>query len=61
MCKINNIYQTELEYLKDGIKNSSNPYHTFNLSSLNGIYPESRTIVLRGIDFDPLRIYFNAD
>ncbi len=61
MCKINDIYQTELEYLKDGIKNSSNPYHTFTLSSLNGVYPESRTVVLRGVDFDPLRIYFNAD
>ena len=61
MHEIENIYQTELEHLLDGIKNSRNPYHTFTLSSLNGTSPESRTIVLRGVDFDPLRIYFNAD
>jgi|TARA_B110000467_G_scaffold57495_1_gene52590 pyridoxamine 5'-phosphate oxidase len=61
MCQIKKIYQTELEYLKDGIKNSVNPYHTFTLSSINGVHPESRTIVLRGLDLDPLRIYFNAD
>jgi pyridoxamine 5'-phosphate oxidase len=61
MYEINNIYQKELEYLEDGIKNSTNPYHTFTLSSLNGKSPESRTVVLRGVSFNPLRIYFNAD
>ena len=61
MDRIEGIYQTELGYLRDGIKNSGNPYHSFTLSSLNGVYPESRTIVLRGLDLDPLRIYFNAD
>tara|TARA_B110000467_G_C18316096_1_gene481572 strand:- start:1093 stop:1674 length:582 start_codon:yes stop_codon:yes gene_type:complete len=61
MRQIETIYQTELEYLKDAIKNSTNSYHTFTLSSINGVYPESRTIVLRGLDLDPLRICFNAD
>ena len=61
MCKIKKIYQTELEYLKDGIKNSGNAYHTFTLSSISGLHPESRTIVLRGLELDPLRIYFNTD
>ena len=61
MCKIKKIYQTELEYLKDGIKNSGNAYHTFTLSSIGGLHPESRTIVLRGLELDPLRIYFNTD
>ena len=61
MCKINNIYQSELKYLENAIKNSTNLYHTFTLSSLNGKYPESRTVVLRGVSFDPLKIYFNAD
>jgi len=61
MPEIENIYKQELDYLKDGIKNSKNSYHTFTLSSINGLYPESRTIVLRGVDLDPLRIYFNAD
>ena len=61
MYKIKNIYKTELEYLRDGINNSSNPYHTFSLSSFSGKYPESRMVVLRGLDLEPLRIYFNAD
>jgi len=61
MFDIKTIYKTELEYLKDGIKNGSNPYHTFSLSSFSGKYPESRTVVLRGVDLEPLRIYFNAD
>ena len=61
MSKIKDIYNTELEYLKDGITNGSNPYHTFTLSSINGVYPESRTVVLRNLDLEPLSIYFNAD
>ena len=32
-----------------------------NLSSSNDNFPESRTVVLRGIDKEPLSIYFNAD
>ena len=61
MRKIKDIYRAELEYLKDAIKNSSNPYHTFTLSSLNRDFPESRTIVLRDMNLDPLKICFNAD
>ena len=61
MYKIKNIYKIELDYLKDGINNSSNAYHTFVFSSYDGKYPESRTVVLRGIELDPLRIYFNVD
>ena len=61
MSNIKNIYETELKCLKDGIGDGKNPYHTFTLSSLNGEYPEVRTIVLRGVDVEPLKIYFNAD
>ncbi len=61
MSEIKDIYEMEIEYLKDGIKNSSNPYHTFTLSSINQLYPESRTVVLRNVDLEPLSIYFNAD
>ena len=61
MHDIKTIYKTELEYLKDGINNGRNAYHTFSLASLCGKYPESRTVVLRGVDLEPLRIYFNAD
>ena len=59
MSDIKNIFETELKYLKDGIGDGKNPYHTFTLSSLNGEYPEARTIVLRGVDVQPLKIYFN--
>ena len=61
MHDIKNIYKKELKYLKDGIKNSKNPYHIFSISSINGKWPESRTVVLRGLDLNPLRVYFNAD
>ena len=61
MSNIQDIYIQELKYLKEGIKNSKNPYHTFAFSSINKEYPESRTVVLRGIDLNPLKIYFNAD
>ena len=61
MSDIKKIYKTELEYLKGGIKNGASPYHTFTLSSFNKNYPELRTIVLRSLEFNPLRIYFNAD
>ena len=61
MAKIEIIYKNELAHIKDAIKNSRNPYHTFTLSTINGEQPESRTIVLRGLDVDPLKIYFNAD
>ena len=61
MAKIEIIYKNELAHIKDAIKNSRNPYHTFTLSTINGEQPESRTVVLRGLDVDPLKIYFNAD
>ena len=61
MSDIQQIYKQELEYLKDGIKNSKNPYHTFTFSSIGKEYPESRTVVLRDLCVDPLKVYFNAD
>ena len=61
MHNLEEIYKKELKFLKDGIHNSKNPYHTFTLSSINGLYPESRTVVLRDFDTSSLKIYFNAD
>ena len=55
------IYNRELEYLEDGVLNSKNPYHFFSLSTFNIDFPESRTIVLRNIKKEPLKILFNAD
>jgi len=56
-----NIYSRELEYLRDGILNSKNPYHFFNLSTLDNNHPESRTVVLRDFKTQPIKILFNAD
>ena len=61
MDKIKNLYNTELKYLTDAVKDGKSPYHTFALSSLNNNFPESRTVVLRGVSTNPLKIYFNAD
>jgi len=61
MDKIKNLYNKELKYLKDAVKDGKSPYHTFALSSLNNNFPESRTVVLRGVSTNPLKIYFNAD
>ena len=61
MDRIKQLYKTELKYLKDAVKDGKSLYHTFTLSSLNNNFPESRTVVLRSIFTDPLKIYFNAD
>ena len=58
---IKNIFKSEIDFLKDGIKNSKNPYHTFTLSTLDKESPQSRTVVLRNLETDPLKIFFNAD
>ena len=61
MDKIKKLYKAELKYLKDAVKDGKSLYHTFSLSSLNGDFPELRTIVLRELSDKPLKIYFNAD
>ena len=58
---IKKIFKSEIDFLNDGIKNSKNPYHTFTLSTLDKESPQSRTVVLRNVETDPLRIFFNAD
>ena len=59
--KIKYIYNKELNFLIDALKNSKNPYHTFTLSSINNNIPELRTIVLRNIEKEPFKIFFNSD
>ena len=58
---IKKIFKSEIDFLNDGIKNSKNPYHTFTLSTLDKESPQSRTVVLRNVEIDPLKIFFNAD
>tara|TARA_Y100001970_G_scaffold228970_1_gene283825 strand:+ start:336 stop:932 length:597 start_codon:yes stop_codon:yes gene_type:complete len=55
------ILNQQLEHLIDAISNGKNPYHTFTLGTLNANQSEIRTVVLRNIEKEPLRIFFNAD
>ena len=59
--KIKAIYDSEIDSLTDGIKNGKNPFHTFCLSTINENYAQARTVVLRDVKLDPMRVYFNAD
>jgi pyridoxamine 5'-phosphate oxidase len=61
MNKIIEIYNNELDKLKNAIKDGKSLYHTFTLSSINNNFPESRTIVLRNVSINPFKIYFNTD
>ena len=47
--KIKEIYNQELDYLNNALKNSNNQYDTFSLSTIKNSYPEARTVVLRNI------------
>ncbi len=55
------IFKKEIAHLKEGIKNSQDPYHYFSLSTINKDIPQSCTIVLRSVKEDPLKLYFNTD
>ena len=55
------ILKNELKHLKDALKNSQDPYHYFYLSTINKNVPQSRTVVLRSINKNPLKLYFNTD
>ena len=61
MNEIKKIYHNELNNLKKAVKDGKSMYHTFTLCSMNNNFPESRTVVLRNINIDPFKIYFNAD
>ena len=58
VCKI---FNREIDHLKDGVTNIKNPFHFFTLSTINKDIPELRTIVLRKVQENPLKIFFNAD
>ena len=57
MQKIKEIYNQEIEHLVNAVKQASNPYHTFSLSTINENFPENRTVVLRNILSEPLTIF----
>ena len=61
ISNLKSIFNRELNYLNDGISNGKNPYHFFYLSTIKDNSSESRTIVLRNINKEPFRIFFNAD
>ena len=55
------LFEQEIKYLKQGLKNSQDPYHYFSLSSINKNSPQSRTVVLRSVESNPLKLFFNTD
>ena len=55
------IFNSEIHYLNDAILNGKNLYHTFTLGTISNKQSEIRTIVLRNIEENPLKIFFNAD
>ena len=58
---IKNLFTEEKNHLKDAILNGKNLYHTFTLGTISNNQSEIRTIVLRNIEKNPLKIFFNAD
>ena len=54
-------FNREVDYLFDGILNSKNTFHFFTLSTINNLKSEIRTIVLRRVEKNPLRLFFNSD
>ena len=58
---IKKIFTEEKNYLKDAILNGKNLYHTFTLGTTSNNQSKIRTIVLRNIEENPLKIFFNAD
>ena len=58
---IKNLFTEEKSHLKDAILNGKNLYHTFTLGTISDNQSEIRTIVLRNIEKNPLKIFFNAD
>ena len=54
-------FNREVDYLFDGILNSKNPFHFFTLSTVDNLKSEIRTIVLRRVEKNPLRLFFNSD
>jgi len=55
------IFKRELNLLKDSLKSSENPFHFFCLTTINNKKPENRTVVLRDIKLNPMRLFFNTD
>ena len=58
---LQSLFNQEIKYLKNAVQDGSSDYHTFSLATLQNKSPELRTIVLRGVQESPFKIYFNAD
>ena len=55
------IFERELNFIRDSLKNSENPFHFFYFTTINNKKPENRTVVLRDLKLDPIRLFFNTD
>tara|TARA_B100000029_G_scaffold509661_1_gene599347 strand:+ start:169 stop:768 length:600 start_codon:yes stop_codon:yes gene_type:complete len=55
------ILNQELSYIQDGVNNSSHDFHSFILSTIRDNKPESRTVVLRGLNKSVPYLAFHTD
>jgi len=55
------IFEREIDFLNNAIENSENPFHFFYFSTINNKEPQTRTVVLRNIKNNPIKLYFNTD
>ena len=55
------IYKREQQHLINAIKNGSDPYHFFSLSTIDNQIASSRMVVLRNMQLNPFKIFFNCD
>tara|TARA_S200000501_G_scaffold334691_1_gene338882 strand:- start:350 stop:952 length:603 start_codon:yes stop_codon:yes gene_type:complete len=55
------IYKREKKYLFKAVKDGKSPYHIFTLSTINNDYAESRMVVLRKVNTNPFKLFFNSD
>ena len=55
------IFKRELNFIRDSLKNSENPFHFFYFTTINNKKPENRTVVLRDLNRNASELFFHSD
>ncbi len=58
---LEDIYEREKKHLVKAVKNGKSPYHIFTLSTINDNSAELRMVVLRKVNTNPFKLFFNTD
>jgi pyridoxamine 5'-phosphate oxidase len=59
---LENINSISWDYLSKGAETPHNPFHLGNLSTISKLgYPNTRTVVLRRVDYNPYKLYCHTD